>query len=50
VELKSLLQESRFAGWDLRLVDEECRGTLTEQAENQQLYCRWKKAASIALA
>jgi len=22
-ELKSLLEESRFAGWDLRLVDEE---------------------------
>jgi len=23
VELKSLLEESKFAGWDLRLVDEE---------------------------
>src|SRR5712664_1723450 len=31
VELKSLLDESRFAGWDLRLVDEEvAAGTLTE--------------------
>src|SRR5256886_17324777 len=30
-ELKSLLEESRFAGWDLRLVDEEiATGTLTE--------------------
>src|SRR5713226_9291195 len=30
-ELKSLLEESRFAGWDLRLVDEESvAGTLTE--------------------
>jgi aspartate-semialdehyde dehydrogenase len=31
VELKSLLEESRFAGWDFRLVDEElAAGTLTE--------------------
>src|SRR6184192_4193601 len=30
-ELKSFLEESRFAGWDLRLVDEElAAGTLTE--------------------
>lgn len=30
-ELKSLLEESRFAGWDFRLVDEEtAAGTLTE--------------------
>lgn len=30
-EVKSLLEESRFAGWDLRLVDEEdVAGTLTE--------------------
>ena len=30
-ELKSLLEESRFAGWDLRLLDEEvAAGTLTE--------------------
>ena len=30
-ELKSLLEESEFAGWDLRLVDEEtAAGTLTE--------------------
>lgn len=30
-ELKSLLEESRFAGWELRLVDEEAAaGTLTE--------------------
>ncbi len=30
-EVKSLLQESRFAGWDLRLVDEdETAGILTE--------------------
>jgi aspartate-semialdehyde dehydrogenase len=30
-ELKSVLEESRFAGWDLRLVDEEVvAGTLTE--------------------
>ena len=30
-ELKSLLEESKFAGWDLRLVDEEIvAGTLTE--------------------
>jgi len=30
-ELKSLLEESRFAGWNLRLVDEELAvGTLTE--------------------
>ena len=30
-ELKSLLEESRFAGWDLRLVDEvTAAGTLTE--------------------
>jgi aspartate-semialdehyde dehydrogenase len=30
VELKSLLEESRFAGWDLRLVDEDVvAGTLT---------------------
>jgi aspartate-semialdehyde dehydrogenase len=32
-ELKSLLEESRFAGWDLRLVDEEiAAGILTEAA------------------
>jgi aspartate-semialdehyde dehydrogenase len=32
-ELKSLLEQSRFAGWDLRLVDEEtAAGTLTEAA------------------
>jgi aspartate-semialdehyde dehydrogenase len=32
-ELKSLLEESRFAGWDLRLVDEDlAAGTLTEAA------------------
>src|SRR5258706_12386410 len=32
-ELKSLLEESRFAGWDLRLVDEEvAAGKLTEAA------------------
>src|ERR1700738_4579597 len=32
-ELKSLLEESRFAGWDIRLVDEElAAGTLTEAA------------------
>jgi aspartate-semialdehyde dehydrogenase len=31
VELKSLLEESRFAGWDFRLVDEEiAAGILTE--------------------
>src|SRR5579864_5664658 len=31
IELKSLLEESRFAGWDLSLVDEEiAAGTLTE--------------------
>jgi aspartate-semialdehyde dehydrogenase len=31
MELKSLLEESKFAGWDLRLVDEEvAAGTLTE--------------------
>lgn len=30
-ELKSLLEESRFAGWDIQLVDEEASaGTLTE--------------------
>src|SRR3989442_15495712 len=30
-ELKSLLEESRFAGWEFRLVDEEIlAGTLTE--------------------
>lgn len=30
-EVKSVLEESRFAGWDLRLVDEEdAAGTLTE--------------------
>src|SRR5213083_3054283 len=30
-ELKSLLEESRFAAWDLRLLDEEiAAGTLTE--------------------
>lgn len=30
-ELKSLLEESKFAGWDLRLLDEEdAEGTLTE--------------------
>jgi len=30
-ELKTLMEESRFAGWDLRLVDEEnVAGTLTE--------------------
>jgi len=30
-ELKALFEESRFAGWDLRLVDEEdAAGTLTE--------------------
>ena len=30
-ELKSLLEESKFAGWDMRLVDEEiAAGTLTE--------------------
>src|SRR6266849_8734134 len=30
-ELKSLREESKFAGWDLRLVDEEvAAGTLTE--------------------
>jgi aspartate-semialdehyde dehydrogenase len=33
VELKSLLEESRFASWDLSLVDEETiAGTLTEAA------------------
>jgi aspartate-semialdehyde dehydrogenase len=32
-ELKSLLEESRFAGWDLRLVDEDlAAGRLTEAA------------------
>src|SRR6201997_1781180 len=32
-ELKSLLEESRFASWDLSLVDEEiAAGTLTEAA------------------
>ncbi len=32
-EVKSVLEESRFAGWDLRLVDEEiAAGTLTEAA------------------
>ena len=32
-ELKYLLEESRFAGWDLNLVDEETvAGTLTEAA------------------
>src|SRR5215470_9395254 len=32
-ELKNVLEESRFAGWDLRLVDEEqAAGTLTEAA------------------
>lgn len=32
-ELKSLLEESRFAGWELRLVDEDLAvGTLTEAA------------------
>jgi aspartate-semialdehyde dehydrogenase len=32
-ELKSLLEESHFAGWDFRLVDEElAAGTLTEAA------------------
>src|SRR5215472_16349500 len=30
-ELKSLLEESKFAGWDFRLLDEEdAAGTLTE--------------------
>src|SRR3979490_2354281 len=30
-ELKSLLEETRFVGWDFRLVDEEvAAGTLTE--------------------
>jgi len=33
-ELKNVLEESRFAGWDLRLVDEEeAAGTLTEAGE-----------------
>src|SRR6516164_1794154 len=33
IELKSLLEESRFAGADFRLVDEElAAGTLTESA------------------
>ena len=32
-EVKTVLEESRFAGWDLRLVDEEqAAGTLTEAA------------------
>ena len=32
-EVKTVLEESRFAGWDLRLVDEELvAGTLTEAA------------------
>src|ERR1700722_19414067 len=32
-EIKSLLEESRFAGWDFSLVDEEtAAGTLTEAA------------------
>ena len=32
-ELKTVIEESRFAGWDLRLVDEEqAAGTLTEAA------------------
>src|ERR1700740_984148 len=32
-ELKSLLEESRFAGWDFSLLDEEtAAGTLTEAA------------------
>ena len=40
-ELKSLLEESRFAGWDLRLVDEEdVAGTLTEAAGEAALIQR----------
>src|SRR6266704_5272456 len=32
-ELKTLLEESQFAGWDLRLLDEaDAAGTLTEAA------------------
>lgn len=40
-EVKSVLEESRFAGWDLRLVDEEVvAGTLTEAAGEATLIQR----------
>lgn len=40
-ELKSVLEESRFAGWDLRLVDEVvAAGTLTEAAGEPTLIQR----------
>ena len=40
-ELKSLLEESRFAGWDLHLVDEdETAGLLTEAAGEAKLIQR----------
>lgn len=40
-EVKTLLEESRFAGWDLRLVDEEdVAGTLTEAAGEAALIQR----------
>jgi aspartate-semialdehyde dehydrogenase len=40
-EVKTLLEESRFAGWDLRLVDEEeVAGTLTEAAGEATLIQR----------
>ena len=40
-EVKTVLEESRFAGWDLRLVDEEdVAGTLTEAAGEAALIQR----------
>ena len=40
-EVKTLLEESRFAGWDLRLVDEEdVAGTLTQAAGEAALIQR----------
>jgi aspartate-semialdehyde dehydrogenase len=40
-EVKTVLEESRFAGWDLRLVDEEdVAGTLTEAAGEATLIQR----------
>ncbi len=43
-ELKSVLEESRFAGWDLRLVDEEDTvGTLTEAGGEAALIQRMEE-------
>ena len=49
-ELKSLLKESRFAGWDYRLVDEEmAAGTLTEAGGEAAVIQRVEEDPSAVL-